>query len=577
MARYLFSGLLLLLTSTAAWSTPPELEIEITGVSGDMLANVQAGLSLYLQRDHALLSEALIHRHHRSAPGQIRKALEPFGYYHAEIESALVQDGARWTASYRIRPGAPVRIREVRLRIEGPGESDPSFLRWQSGYPLRSGEPLRHRAYEDAKSRLLQLARERGYVEGRLEQHRVMVDLESRAADIDMHYVTGPRYRFGEITIDQEDFHEDFLRRYLTFGAGDPYDAAQLLALRRVLADSDYFERADVMPLHELAQNGQIPVQIVLRPRKRKLYTAGLGYSTDSGARARLGFEERRANQYGHRYGATLRVSEIQSSLTARYLVPLARPVTDTLTYSFLLLDEETDTTDRTTASIGADITRQIGKWLRSTGLSYEWENFTIADEEEQSLLLIPNVRWQRIHADQRIQTRNGWLFSIGFRGASDSILSNTSFLQTRSHGKYIRGITERTRALLRVAGGMSWTPDFTELPTSQRFFAGGDQSVRGYAYNSLGPVNDLGRVIGGRHLLVGSIEFELAFLPNMAVAAFYDTGNAFNSNDYDPVSGAGVGLRWKTPIGAVRLDLAQALDKDGRPWRLHLTLGPDL
>ncbi len=577
MSRYLLAGLLLLMTSTTAWPATPELEIEISGISGDMLANVQAGLSLYLQRDHPLLSEALIRRHHHNAPDQIRKSLEPFGYYRPQIESTLEHVDNRWIARYQIAPGDPIRIREVRIRIDGPGASDPAFLRWQASYPLSRGDALSHRAYDHAKSRLLQIARERGYVEGSLEQHRVTVDLESMQADIDMHYASGPQYVIGEITIDQEDFDEDFLRRYLTFRTGDPYDAALMLSLRRAFADSDYFERADVIPMHEMAVDGQIPVHIVLKPRKRKLYTAGLGYSTDTGARGRLGFEERRANQYGHRYGSTLRASKIQSSINARYTVPLRHPVTDTLTYSILLLDEETDTTDRTTASIGADITQKAGKWLRSTGLSYEWERYMITDVEEHSRLLIPNIRWQRVHADQRIQTRRGWYFSIGFRGASDAILSNATFLQLRSGGKYIHGITERTRLLLRATAGATWTPDFTELPTSQRFYAGGDQSIRGYAYNSLGPEDDLGNVVGGRNLLAGSVEFEFNLLPRTSVAMFYDAGNAYNSNDFDPQSGAGVGLRWKTPIGAVRLDVAQALSKEDRPWRLHLTLGPDL
>ncbi len=561
----------------AAWPQTPELEIEISGISGEMLANVQAGLSLYLQRNHPLLGESLIRRHHRNAPAEIRKALEPFGYYRAVTDLSLEQDGDRWRARYHIDPGEPVRIRTLDLRIEGPGAGDPAFARWRARWPLPTGEPLRHRDYEDAKGRLLQIGRERGYVEGALVAHRITVDPAAGHADIEMRYLTGPRYAFGEITIDQEAFDEGFLRRFLTFGSGDPYDASQLLALRRSLADSDYFERADVMPMHELAADERIPVQIVLRPRKRKLYTAGLGYSTDTGARGRLGFEERRANARGHRYGSTLRVSEIGSSLSARYYVPLERPVTDILTWSFIVLDEETDTTDRTTASIGADITQQTGKWLRSTSLSYEHERFTVAGVEERSLLLIPGIRWQRVNADQRIQTRRGWIFSIGFRGAAEQVFSDASFLQTRTQGKYITGVSERSRLLLRASAGVSWTPEFAELPTSQRFFAGGDQSVRGYAYNSLGPEDELGRVVGGRHLLVGSVEYEFDILPRTAIAVFYDAGNAFNGNDFEGQSGAGAGLRWKTPIGAIRLDFAQALSKDGRPWRLHLTLGPDL
>lgn len=575
MPRTLLS-VLLLLSCAAALAEPPELTIEISGVSGEILANVQSNLRLNLQRDHPLLSESLIRRLHATAVPEIRRALEPFGYYRPLIDATLTDDAGRWTARYAITPGDPLRIAQVRLTFAGPGADDAAFNRWRATYPLAPGDILSHRSYESARNRLRQLGRERGYMEGRLETHRILVDLTAYEATIELHYDTGPRYAFGAISLVQEDFAEDFLRRFITFESGDPFDATQLLVLRRSLADSDYFERADVLPLYDEIADLLIPVRITLIPRKRKLYTVGLGYSTDTGARGRLGFEERRANRHGHRYGATLRQSEIQSGFTARYQVPLKRPVTDALTYTVRWLDEETDTTDRTTASVGADITQQMGSWLRTTGLSYEWERFVI-DVEEQSLLLIPHVRWQRVKADQRIQTRRGWIFTIGVRGASENIVSDTSFLQLRSSGKYIHGITERSRLLLRANGGLSWTPEFSELPTSQRFFAGGDESVRGYAYNSLGPEDDSGRVVGGRHIAVGSIEYEFDILQRTALAVFYDAGNAYNGNDIEARVGAGVGIRWRTPIGAIRIDVAQALSKPDRPWRLHLTLGPDL
>lgn len=581
MSRHLISGLLLLLYSTTAWSDRPDLSIEISGVSGEMLTNVQSNLGLYLQRDHPLLSGSLIRRMHGNATGEIRKALQPFGYYRPVIDASLdQQEDGRWVARYDIDPADAIRVDEINILISGDAMDDPAFQRWHANYPLNVGDFLLHQRYETAKSRLLQLGRERGYIDGRLLRQRITVDLENYSAMIDLHYESGPRYSFGEVTIEQEDFDENFLRRYLNFETGDPFDSSQLLSLRRMLADSDYFARTDVLPLYDQAMDRQIPIQVTLTPRKRKLYTAGLGYSTDTGARGRLGFEERRANQYGHRYDAMLRQSEIQSSFIARYNVPLRHPMTDTLTYSIRLLDEETDTTDSTLAAIGFDVTQQMGSWLRTTGLSYQWERYII-EEEETSVLLIPQVRFQRIKADQRIATWRGWIFVVGVRGASEAVMSSTSFMQLRTNGKYIHSITERHRVLLRAAGGWSWVPEFVELPTSQRFFAGGDQSVRGYPYNSLGPENEEGRVVGGRHLFVGSAEYEFDIVPARAsiprLAVFHDAGNAYNGWDYDPQLGAGVGLRWRTPIGAVRIDFAQALSKDGRPWRLHLTLGPDL
>src|SRR5690606_9543527 len=115
---------------------------------------------------------------------------------------------------------------------------------------------------------------------------------------------------------------------------------------------------------------------------------------------------------------------------------------------------------------------------------------------------------------------------------------------------------------------------EFSELPASLRFFAGGDQSVRGYRYNSLGPTDASGEVIGGRKLLVGSLEYEHRIRGGWSAAVFYDAGNALEDYGDSLARGAGFGVRWLSPIGQVRIDLASALSEDGNPWRLHLNIG---
>lgn len=573
--RLVLIGLLLLIAGGAA-AQPPQLEIEITGVAGELLDNVRASLGLHQQREHPLLGDALIRRLHGRATGEIRRALEPFGYYRARVDATLTRTEAGWLARYAIEPGEPIRLASVAVAIEGDGVDDAALQRWRADYPLREGNIPLHQAYEDAKQALLQLARERGYVEGRLLEHRILIDLARYRAEIVVRYDTGPRYVFGETSFVQEEFDETFLRRYLNYRRGEPYDAGRLLELRRILADSDYFEQADILALTEQAAERRIPVRIELTARKPTRYSAGIGYATDTGVRGLLGFEKRRANQSGHRYGVTLRQSEIRSSAIARYQIPLQRPATDSLAYNVSWVDENTDTLQRITTATGVDLTRQAGHWLRSLGLSYELERYRLGNEDDSNLL-IPRIRWQRISTDQRILTRHGWLFGLEFRGAHDQLFSDASFLQVRSDGKYIRGLGERARLLLRASGGASATPEFIELPASQRFLAGGDQSIRGYAYNSLGPVDADGKVIGGRHLLVGSVELERDLRSNVALALFLDAGNAFDTGEFDVKRGSGFGLRWRTPIGAIRLDLAQALDRAGNPWRLHLTVGPDL
>lgn len=575
-APALLVALLVTLCAAAAAQERPALRIEITGVSGAMLDNVRNSLSLHLQRDHPLLNPAVIERLHRNAPREIRAALEPFGHYRPDIRASLDHEDGRWVARYRVDPGAPLRVSEVRLAIEGEGSTDPPFEAWRRRFPLPPGEILAHARWEEAKQELARLASERGYFDAVMKRHRITVDPEAETALIELVYDTGPRYAFGPVQIESEKLAEPFLRRFITFHRGEPYEGRRLLDLRRALADSDYFARADVLTLVEQARDGEVPILVDLESRADNRYAAGLGYATDTGPRMRLGYERRRANTRGHRYSTGIGKSNIETSFDARYHVPLTRPTTDVLTYSFSWLDEATVTTERTTTSFGIEVTRQAGAWLRTTGISYEQERYRV-DIQNDAVLLIPHVTWQRYRAAERIAPAHGWIFTVGVRGASDWVVSDTSFVQPRADFKYIFSPTERSRILMRATGGYSWVPQFQELPVSQRFFAGGDRSIRGFAYGSLGPTNAEGQVIGGRNLGVGSVEYEYRMTPRTAVATFFDAGNAFNRDDITIERGAGAGLRFRTPIGAIRIDFAQALSQPGHPWRLHLTLGPDL
>lgn len=570
------AALWMLLVPTISPAQETSVEVEITGITDELLAAVRSNLRLYAQRDEPLLNDALIRSLHGKAPGEIQEALRPYGYYRAAVEKTLRRTEDGWSARYEIDPGDPVRISQVDIAIDGLGADDPALKRWREQFPLQAGDILRHDLYERAKLDLRQAARDRGYIDGRLTEHRILVDLASYEASITLHYSTGRRYAFGAVRFSQEAFAEAFLRRYVPFNPGDPYEASQLLVLHRALTDSGYFRLVDISPMLDEAGAGRIPIRVELTPRNRKRYSAGIGYATDTGARGMLGFENRRANRWGHRYDSTLEQSEIWSVLTASYQLPMKRPATDYLSYRASWIDKETDTVERTTRTIGVDVTQQAGAWQRNVGLSYERERFEL-DRGGDTTLLVPHVRWLRVSADQRVRTRHGWTFSIGFRGAHDELLSDTSFFQVRSGAKYIQGLTQDTRLLLRTSLGASLTGEFVELPPSQRFFAGGDQSVRGYAFESLGPQDAAGAVVGGRHLAVGSIEYSLDVTDKTAFALFFDAGNAFDDSDIDVKRGAGVGFRWWTPVGAIRVDLARALDKVSEPWRLHLTLGPDL
>ena len=162
-------------------------------------------------------------------------------------------------------------------------------------------------------------------------------------------------------------------------------------------------------------------------------------------------------------------------------------------------------------------------------------------------------------------------------KGAHTALGSDARFLQLRAQGKFIQPIAEQGRLLLRGEAGFSQVSELSSLPASLRFFTGGDQSVRGYSYNSLAPRDSNGKIVGGEQLLVGSMEYERRIKGEWSAAVFYDRGNAIDHWTEKLKAGAGFGVRWKSPVGQVRVDLAWALSDPGRPFHFHLVIGPDL
>jgi len=577
--RMLFVGLLVMWSIAGALAQETgtvRVTIEIGGLSSELEENVLAQLSLEREREHPLLDEYRIQRLHRQAPDEIRDALQPFGFYSPVITSSLTQEDGVWRARYEIDPGEPVLIGNVQLSITGPGAPDTYFVQWQRNYPLRQGDILMQETYEEAKRQLLRLARDKGYLNAQLLSHTIQVDVDKRIANIEMHLETGPRFRYGEIRTTSTLLDDSLVQRYITIHSGDYYDADRLLEIQRHLADSDYFKRADVIPAIDEARDGYVPVDIKLEMRKRTRYSIGAGYATDTGPRGTLGMERRWLNDSGHRFSVDVIGSQVRTTVTARYRIPLEKPATDSFNITSSWEEETLDNSYRRTVTAGLSQTRQLSYWQQTLGLSYQNEHYEIADTIGHSTLLIPSVRWQRLLADNRIIPTKGWRIALGIKGASEGVVSDTSFMQVDLRGKLIVPALGG-RFITRVDAGGSIVPQFQALPISQRFFAGGDFSVRGYSYNSLGPVDASGEVVGGKYLLVGSGEYDHYFGKHFGVAAFYDAGNAFDFSHFNLYRGAGAGLRWRFPFGLLRIDGAKALDDSVDRWRLHISLGPDL
>ncbi|TCO82420.1 autotransporter secretion outer membrane protein TamA [Plasticicumulans lactativorans] len=553
------------------------LHLRVEGLDDERLrGNVQTLLDANNPADGGKVSDTRAQWLHARNLGVIRSALEPFGYYSPRIDAELASAAEGFVATYRISPGEPVRLRAVDVRVDGAAHDDPAFAQLLAKNPLRPGEVLEHPRYEQFKSALQGLATERGYFEARFEVSEVRVDAGAHTADVELHLSSGKRYRFGAVSFQQGFLSPQLLARYNRIQPGSPYDATALIDLQSALADADYFQEIELQAGPERAEGDTIPVDVRLTPRARERYDFGLGYGTDTGPRARIAYADRWINAEGHRLNVDLRLAPVKSTLTGEYLIPGEDPRTDQYAIRTGFEREDSSTLFSEVGLFGVGARHQDGLWQRVLSLDYQFERYREDEELRNSKLLIPGVTWSRIEADDRMNVSQGTRLDLRLRGAAEPLLSDLSFVQASVSAKWVWRLTADSRLLTRGDLGTTWSSNDPALPPSIRFAAGGDNSVRGYDYKSIGPRDSDDKVLGGKRLIVGSLEYEHRVDGPWSVAAFVDVGDAFDESPEFKV-GAGLGVRWSSPIGPIRLDLAHGFDEPGDAFRIHFTLGPDL
>jgi len=559
-----------------------EVQIELQGLDDEdeLRENIMTTLSLARYREEGM-GEPRLRRLHARAPNEIRRALRPFGYYQAEVETELnYREGeGRWLAIYRVEPGPRVQVVEVNARIEGDGADDPAFIRALANLPVRENTPLNHQDYERARNNLTQLADRRGYLEARWESRGLFVDPATQTATVQLILNSGPRYKFGEVDFDQGILDDEFVQRYVPFEPGDSFDADRLLRLQYGLSDSDYFNYVEVRPNRdEVGEDLRIPIDVDAQAAAKHRYRASLGYGSDTRARYGVRWDNRRINRRGHRGAVGYNISSIRRAFEMRYVVPLADPVNERLTYDVNSIREDRGDFESRRLEFGVGRSTLQWNWLQTTFVRFERERSIFGpDDERLTEVVVPGVTWSRTRANDPTLPRRGLSVSLDVRGAREELLSDLNFFQTTLRAKRVQPLGERNRLLARLELGGTGTERFENLPLSQRFFTGGDQTVRGFGYEELGPRDEEDRRVGGRYLAVASVEVDRQITGPWYAAAFVDTGNAMMSFSESLETSAGLGMRYASPIGMIRVDVARPLTSPEHGYRFHLSVGPDL
>jgi translocation and assembly module TamA len=560
----------------AAPKRPNRVFTKILGIEDKaMRLNALRAIELRALKRKEAATEAQIRRLFRRAPKQIATSLEPYGYYQAGVKSSLALQGDKYLANFTVDVGPRTVLEAVNFKLDGPAELDERVNRAWRKIALKVGEPLDHTRYEAAKSEVQRALLQRGYLDAELTEHRIDVTRADAKAQVFLTWSTGVRYAMGKTTFSGGQFSPEFLSRYVAYEENDLYTQARLLNLQQRLVDADYFSVVEIAPETEEAANGIVPISVLLVPAKRSIYTYGVSVGTDSGAGVKGGLERRWVNSAGHKFRSGAEASQRLKALAVSYEIPLPDKARTSYAVNVSYRDEETDTSRAKLTKLGLARSREWKGWQQTYALQWLRGNFTVGGEQGQSTLLYPELILYKRDADDLLYPRQGYALTVNARAGAKGLLSDTSFANASIEGRYIRALGENSRFLAHGAFGALYAQRFDDLPPELRFFTGGDRSVRGYRYQTLGPLNAGGKVRGGKYLAVVSGEYEYSFSDTWGAATFIDLGNAFDASGNQLKKSVGAGMRWRSPVGVVRLDLAYAIDE--QRLRPHLVIGPDL
>ncbi len=566
-------------TASAA-SAADNLRLAISGGNPTLRNNVRHHLDL--GRLPCTIGELQLGTALAGADEAISAALRALGHYHGSWTLSHERVPGRtgnddcWRVAVHLEPGPPTLLTRVAISLTGnTGDNDGDLLAVIPGLPLKEGTVVNHGHYEDSKRQLRQRALAVGYFSSTLTHSVLAVDALNHSASAELVLDTGPRYRFGAVNYGDTGFDQDFLARYQTFASGDYYDTGKLIAFQNNLINSQYFSTVSVDQGEPDPDSTTVDLNLELVPKTRYESIVGAGYSTDIGPRVSYRLHDRRFNSRGDTYQLSSQYAPVQSNLGFQFQQPGRDPVKEKTLWLLGIQDEDTDSAESTSYKAEVAVVNVLDNgWVQTHSLTLLNEKFRVADDTNTSLLLYPGIGWTRSRAnDPRYPTR-GWRLGASVKGGLEDLLSNTSFAQATTDAKIILPLGGG-RLIGRSGLGTTAVRDFARLPASLRFFAGGDNSVRGFAYESLGPRDGDDKVVGGKHQITASVEYDRLVYRDFGLAAFYDTGTAFDTNQFTLYESVGLGVRWFSPIGPIRVDLAFPLDDGG--FRVHLSMGPDL
>ncbi len=576
----------LLLLSNVACARVFPVQVEGNGVSDDVVSNIVAHLGEVEMDSATQLS--------RFRPGlnrSVRIALEALGYYHGRWSLSIkrgrpsLRDSSHLTGEealfVHVEPGPPVIVDEMNIDIEGGAKGNPALMQVIAGARIKKGIRLRQWHYDELKADLFRACLAAGYLDAKYERSKLEIDRKRNLSIVSLTISSGERYRFGNISFQSSDLEPELMDRLARFYHGEYFSQERFQTIRQNLSRSGYFERIDIRQVKRVDKASQqhvVDVVVDLKNRESHYFDIGAGYSTDSGPKGSLGWRWPLVNSSGHALNGTLELSRPEQEVSFNYRIPLHSPLVESLNWNLDWQSKTIDSTRSMVTSLGF-FYRYLreNNWQHSYGLELDGESYKEGGKKSEHVFyLVPVATWSRSEIKEGIDPDSGYSVRFSIEGSHPSLGSDTAYLKSTFAAHWLTPLFSHNWLLLtRMEVGAIATGHFAEVPLSRRYFTGGDASVRGFQYETIAPRNKAGDLVGGQYLSVASAELNYRIAQQWRLGVFYDIGRAFSDFDDPFFSSVGPGVRWLSPFGQIRFDLAFPLkgDEAGNP-RLHVSFG---
>lgn len=499
---------------------------------------------------------------------QVREAIMPYGFFNAKANTHLTKVKNKWMVKIQVDLGSLSHIRHLSIEIIGPGKNDLILHKVLDKLPLKKGKACESENYNKTKSEIETWAQMHGYIKFNYEENMMFIPKEKTSCEIHIIFNTGPRYYVGPIHLNQSFLTDEIIYKYLTFKQGDVYNPEKLIHAYNRLASSDYYENVVIEPvLESTSKNNQIPINILLKPRKLIGVSVGGGYGTDTGLEGSLGIDWRRVNRFGHKLSTLFQISETLDRAQLMYLIPGKNPLTDIYTFSntyqFITIPIGRSQSSKTTIAA----TSEIWTWMTTPSINLLNENYRFKRDNRRShtLLLYPQLNISKKVVNDRLNPSEGYRISLDIFGSRKGYLSKISMLQSSLQFAFIKSHYP-FRIISKNKIGTTSVDSLNRMPPSLQFIEGGVESIRGYSYGSIN---------GGRHVWVSSIDLQCAVYKDWYLGTLFDIGNVFDNFKNKLKTSTGLTVTTLTPIGPVTVGIAKSFQRKAPELRFFFTIGP--